>query len=327
MTQIEHVSSTAPASDIIEEFKSDILSGFSKKNKSLPSKYFYDDIGSALFNQITTHPDYYPTNCELEILNSAKHKILHLFESNPFHLIELGPGEGIKTKMFIEHCLLKNMNVTYIPIDISSHYLEELVEKLDKQVPSMRMLPIHADYFDGIKWVNLDSSERNLVLFLGSSIGNFTMTEAEEFLVHLRENLHENDHVLIGLDLRKNIDVLMRAYNDSAGITREFNLNILRRMNNTLGANFDVNKFKHHATYNFTHGAMESYLVSVEKQLVAINALETIFSFDAFEAIHLEYSYKYTLTQIEALAKRAGFTIIDHFFDKKNYFVDSLWQV
>ena len=326
MTQIEHIPQTAQDQNIMEALKLDLLSGFSKKNKAIPSKYFYDDNGSALFNRITTHPDYYLTRCELEILDKAKHKIADLFGKNPFNLVELGPGEGIKTELLIDHCLENKMNFTYIPIDISYQYLKEIVDKLDRHQPKIPLLPIHSDYFNGLKWLNLDSNTCNLALFLGSSIGNFSMSGAEEFLCHLRENLHLNDYALIGFDLRKDIDLLQRAYDDSDGITRAFNLNLLHRMNNALGANFDISKFHHYATYNVAIGAMESYLISLEPQTVNINALNTSFNFEAFEAIHVECSYKYTLAQIEALAQRSGFKMVENFFDSQGYFVDSLWQ-
>lgn len=326
MTHIEHVPQTAQSQNINDELKTDVLSGLSKKNKMIPSKYFYDDDGSALFNRITTHTDYYLTRCELEILDRAKRKIADLLGKKPFNLVELGPGEGIKTEILIDYCLKQNMNFTYIPIDISYQYLKEIVEKLDKNQPTVNLLPINSDYFNGLKWLNLDSQACNFALFLGSSIGNFSIPGAEKFLCHLRENLHVNDYALIGFDLRKDINLLLRAYDDSDGITRAFNLNLLHRINNTLGANFDISKFRHYATYNFIIGAMESYLVSLEPQIVQLPALNASFNFEAFEAIHVECSYKYTLAQIDALAQKSGFKIIENYFDSNGYFVDSLWQ-
>jgi L-histidine N-alpha-methyltransferase len=326
MTHIQHISQGVQNQNILDEFKLDILSGLSRKNKQISSKYLYDDHGSELFNRITTHPDYYLTRCELDILNHAKYKIINLLGDKPFNLVELGPGEGIKTDILIDHCLQNKMNFTYIPVDISYQYLQKIVDKLDQRWPAIKLLPIHSDYFNGLKWINLDSNVRNIALFLGSSIGNFTMLEAEEFLCHLRESLHQYDYAIIGFDLRKDINMLLRAYNDSDGITRDFNLNLLYRINSVLGANFDVSKFTHYETYNIVEGAMESYLMNTEPQVVTINALNTSFNFEMSEAIHVEYSYKYTMAQIEDLAQRSGFKIVDNYFDSQCYFVDSLWQ-
>ncbi len=325
MTKIEHIKCNENY-NMMDDLKKDVIDGFSKPIKSLPSKYFYDDFGSELFNQITAHPDYYLTGCELEILNTAKFKLAKRLGKERFNLVELGPGEGIKTEVLIDHFLQEQMNFTYIPIDISAQYLNKIVTKLDKHQPAIHLLPIHADYFDGLEWLNLESTISNIVLFLGSSIGNFSISEAKDFLCHLKENVHENDYVLIGFDLRKDIDLLMSAYNDSDGITRNFNLNLLHRLNNTLGANFDVNKFKHYATYNVSNAAMESYLVAREAQWVSIPAIQRSYHFDPMDAIHNECSYKYSLAQIEEFAQLAGFKIIEHFFDSKHYFVDSLWQ-
>lgn len=310
-----------------EEFKMDILHGFNQCPKRINSKYFYDAQGSELFNRITHHQDYYLTNCELEILEKYKSKIANIAQDKPINLIELGPGEGIKTELLIDTFLQKRLEFTYIPIDVSSQFLETMVTKLDKHQPAIHLLPLHGDYFNGLKWVNLDSNLSNLVLFLGSSIGNYSLPQAHQFLCHLRENLHPHDYVLIGFDLRKNIEVLMRAYNDSDGITREFNLNLLRRINRELQGNFNLEKFNHFPVYNATLGTMESYLISVEPQIVSIDALQQKFQFEMAEPIHVEYSYKYLLTQVNMLATNAGFHIVENYLDSHQYFVDSLWQV
>jgi uncharacterized SAM-dependent methyltransferase len=183
-----------------------------------------------------------------------------------------------------------------------------------------------ADYFEGLALLRAQQAERNLVLFLGSSIGNLSHHEAAGFLKRLRRSLNEGDHALIGFDLKKDLRLLQLAYDDPAGVTREFNLNLLDRINRELGGRFDRRRFRHHAVYNATDGCMESWLMSVEAQEVWIGELGRTFAFDAWEGIHVERSCKYNLTQIAALADAAGFRVERHFFDRRRYFADSLWQ-
>lgn len=330
MTNIVHISQENNFSKndtIFDEFQSDIFEGLSKPHKTISSKYFYDDWGSALFNRITTHPDYYLTLCELEILEHHKDSIANIVNNKIFNLIELGPGEGIKTELLITHFLHKNLDFTYMPIDISYQYLNNLSKKLERNNPSVHLNLIHSDYFKGLDWINLETHACNVVLFLGSSIGNFSIAESESFLSNIKQRLHKGDYIIIGFDLRKDITTLMKAYNDAAGITRAFNLNLLHRINRELDANFDLDKFDHYASYNVQIGSMESHLISLDSQVVTLKKLSKSISFDKIEAIHVEYSYKYSLSQIKALAQSCGFTIIDNYSDSQGYFVDSLWQV
>jgi dimethylhistidine N-methyltransferase len=309
------------------EFIQDLAIGLAKSKKQIPSKYFYDEHGSELFNQITRHPDYYLTQCEVEILNLNKTQIANLFNSEPFNLVELGPGEGIKTQILIEEFLQKSLQFTYLPIDISKKYLKTLVDEFSAKLQYLKLLPLYSDYFHGLEWLRKHSKRTNLVLFLGSSIGNFTPMEVKDFLEHLCHSLNKNDYVLLGFDLHKDIQVLMRAYDDNDGITRNFNLNLLDRINRELQADFDIRKFKHYATYNVYNCAMESYLISQEPQTIAIEALGQSFTFDKIEPIHVEYSHKFSLKQINDLAENTGFEIIQTFSDSKKYFIDTLWRV
>lgn len=309
------------------EFVQDLTIGLAKPKKQIPSKYFYDEHGSELFNQITRHPDYYLTQCEFEILDKYKTQIANLFNSEPFNLVELGPGEGIKTQILVEEFLQKSLQFTYLPIDISKKYLKTLIDEFSNKLHQLKLLPLYSDYFRGLEWLRQHSQRANLVLFLGSSIGNFTPKEVQNFLEHLCQSLNKNDYVLLGFDLRKDVQVLMRAYDDSDGITRDFNLNLLKRINRELNADFDISKFKHYATYNVYSGAMESYLISLERQTIAIEALGQSFTFDKIEPIHVEYSYKFYLKQINELAEIAGFEVIQTYTDNKQYFIDTLWQV
>lgn len=309
------------------QFALDVHKGLSKKNKYISSKYFYDEKGSELFNQITQHPSYYLTQCELEILENHKLEISQLVQDEYFNLIELGPGEGVKTLILLDQLLKDSRNFTYFTIDISSKYLNDLRSKLLNVLPTLNIRSIYKDFNEGLRSLNLQSKTRNMVLFLGSSIGNFNEEEAKNFLNTICQNLNEDDYLLIGFDLRKDINVLYDAYDDSAGITKAFNFNLLDRMNRELEANFKLTNFNHYATYNVYSGAMESYLISNKKQEVYIKQLNQTFCFHEFEPIHLECSYKYRFSQIEQFAKDSNFKILKNFEDSKKYFALSLWQV
>ncbi|MBA2709657.1 MAG: L-histidine N(alpha)-methyltransferase [Tatlockia sp.] len=310
-----------------QEFIHDVRLGLSKVHKSLDSKYFYDEKGSELFNQITHHPDYYLTNCELEILDCHKDELAALFKNQQLNLIEFGPGEGIKTRLVIDYFLQKSVTFNYFSIDVSKKYLNHMTDKFNKELPNLEAMALNSDYLNGIKWLSAKTSKRNLLMFLGSSLGNFNAADTRKFLDQLHECLHPGDYVLIGFDLVKEIDILLQAYNDSDGITKAFNLNLLRRINNELGANFNLNSFNHYGTYNVFTKAMESYLVSNKDQLVYINAMKRSFHFKAFEAIHVESSQKYSLSDVTRLARNSGFKVVKNFRDSKHYFLDSLWQV
>ncbi len=310
-----------------EEFKRDIQIGLSKKNKQIPSRYFYDEHGSELFNKITRHSSYYLTRCELEILAENKQRLSAMIGHKAFNLVELGPGEGIKTQILIQQFLRDARDFHYIPIDISTKYLKTMVNQFRQNLPELEFTPLHSDYIHGLEWLSKQSSRRNLVLFLGSSIGNYNQQDTEEFVKHMWKSLNNNDYVLIGFDLRKDIHVLMQAYDDNNHLTREFNFNLLRRINRELKADFDLKNFQHYPTYNVNTGAMESYLVSLKQQAVTISALNEVYQFDKIEPLLVEYSYKYLLSQIENIATQGGFEIVENFMDADQFFVDTLWQV
>ncbi|WP_051555078.1 L-histidine N(alpha)-methyltransferase [Legionella fairfieldensis] len=310
-----------------QQFKNDVLTGLSKVNKQIPSKYFYDERGSELFNQITRHPDYYLTNCELNIINFYKQDLSNLLKNESFNLIELGPGEGVKTRLLIDQFLQDNLSFTYYTIDVSQKFLNHLIENFDNELPTLETVALNSDYLNGIKWLGLNSKKRNFLLFLGSSIGNYHLHTAKEFLQTIRSFLHPGDYLFIGFDLLKDVHVMLKAYNDRDGITREFNLNLLRRINNELGANFNLDAFYHYGTYNVYTHAMESYLLSNKAQIVYIEALNKSFGFKKLEPIHVETSQKYCLSQIEKLAYFSQCNLIKNYKDPRHYFVNSLWQV
>ncbi len=308
-------------------FALDVLNGLSEHPKRLSSKYFYDDTGSVYFQKIMNLPEYYLTRCETEIIETQKSALLPLLLDESFNIVELGAGDGSKTSLLIEYFQNQGLAFQYIPIDISEGAMRELTDTMQKRFPEITATGIVAEYFDGLKWLSTYNDRRNLVLILGSNLGNFPKPQAKVFLRSLWNTLNNGDYVFIGFDLKKDIDLMLDAYNDSQGITAAFNLNLLNRINRELGGNFDLNKFRFFATYNVFSGAIESYLVSLENQEVSIQKLGQTFSFRSWEPIHTEYSYKYLASDILELAEATGYQIIKQLFDSKRYFTDSVWKV
>lgn len=306
----------------------DVLEGLSRTPKSIPSMYFYDAQGSRLFQQITQSEEYYVTRCEQEILHARALEIAAPLAAAPFRLVELGAADGRKTTILLRRFLAAGLEFEYVPIDICRQAIIDLTTGLPRRLQTavMRVRGIVAEYFDGLAALPQAGSVPNLVLFLGGNIGNFSHPEARRLLARLRESLAEGDYLLVGFDLKKDLDTLHRAYNDAQGFTRAFNLNLLDRLNRELGAHFDRRRFVHYGSYNVLQGCMESWLVSREEQDVPIDALGRTFAFRAWEGIHVERSHKYDLDEIESFAAAAGFDVRQHFFDPASYFVDSLWR-
>ncbi|MES2765260.1 MAG: L-histidine N(alpha)-methyltransferase [Bacteroidota bacterium] len=310
-----------------QEFAQDVLLGLSQDAKELSSKWLYDTEGSRLFEKIMELEEYYPTNCEFEILKTKTEEFAGLLKGAEFQLVELGAGDGRKTKVLLEHFLKENLKFKYVPVDISEGAMKTLTKRLQKSLPRLHLKGIVAEYFDALKWIEASTHARNVILFMGGNIGNFTHHEAHDFLRSLWNVLNHDDLVIIGMDLKKDPDTLLHAYSDSEGITAQFNLNLLKRINRELDGDFDVEKFQHYANYNAFLGTMESYIISREVQDVRIDALKTSFHFDAWEAVHTEYSFKYSDSEIEKMAHETGFSIVKNLYDSKNYFVDSVWKV
>ena len=315
------------STDPKEKFALDVLMGLSSTPKSISAKYFYDSLGSELFLKIMNLEEYYPTRCESQILKCYSKNILQRVKANHINIIELGAGDGKKTKIMLEEFIKQQTEIAYFPIDISRAALESLFQDFSRIFPNLAIQPVIAEYYEGMRWLSQNKRGRNLVLFLGSNIGNFSRSQSLAFLKTLWNSLNDGDFLLLGCDLKKDIDVLLNAYNDSKGVTDEFNLNLLTRMNKELGANFDPSKFHHYGTYDVKLGAMESFLVSNEKQAVYIKELNRSFSFEPFEAIHCEYSMKYLTSDIESMAQGTGFSVVDFFYDDRKYFVDALFKV
>jgi L-histidine Nalpha-methyltransferase len=310
-----------------DAFARDVLIGLSAARKFIPCKYFYDARGSALFDRITELPEYYPTRCELEILERDKETIARHVGEAPFNLVELGPGCGAKTLLLLSHLNRRGLDFQYVPIDISESAMRSLLAMLGARLPGQRVLGLVAEYQEGLRWLNRRDGRRNVVLFLGSSIGNFTPGEASAFMLDLWNSLRHDDLVLTGFDLKKDVDLLLRAYNDAQGVTRQFNLNLLGRINRELGGHFELSRFEHFGTYNAATGAMESYLLSLAQQSVLIEDLGRSFSFEPWEPVHTEFSHKFLLTDIDRLACATGFRVVAHLSDARGFFADSLWSV
>lgn len=307
-------------------FAQEVHEGLSQHPKRLSSKYFYDEKGDQLFQAIMAMPSYYLTQCEFEIFTQQRDKIYEAIKSDePIRLVEFGAGDGYKTKVLLRYFVEQGMDFTYHPVDISEHILAELKGKLAQEIPGLAVEPLNMDYFQALDYLNHAGEGKNVVMFLGSNIGNFVGSDATKFLSQMATSCQPGDQLLMGVDLKKDPHLILEAYNDKNGITAQFNLNLLNRMNNELGANFDVTKFKHYESYNPENGEARSYIISMADQDVHITETGETYHFDYAEYIHVEISKKYDLLELEQLAEQAGYTVQQHFKDCKSYFVDTLW--
>lgn len=312
----------------LDQFAEDVLSGLSSTPKTLSSKYFYDDEGSRLFREIMTLPEYYLTRAEHGIFMKQADAICRAFTNgaDAIDLTELGAGDGSKTAVLIEHFLARGVDFTYSPIDISQEANDSLVKVFHSRFPDLRIEPHTGDYFKVLSSLKNGGGRRKVLMFLGSNIGNFSNDAAHAFFRHLRDVMNPDDRLFVGFDMQKDPRVIVAAYDDKQGVTAEFNLNLLRRINRELGGDFDTSKFSHYAQYRPAECAARSFLISREKQTVNIKALGRSFDLDQWEAIFMEISQKYTRPMIENLAAESGFEIENEFYDEVNFYVDSLWR-
>ena len=299
--------------------------GLSGTPKRLPSWLFYDDEGDRLFQQIMMMPEYYPTRCEYDILQQNKEELLQYFKgaSSSFRLIELGAGDGLKTEILLKHFLSQQAAFVYYPVDISRNALDILAERLKGSLPQLQIVPLHKNYDDALADLH-DPKQKKVILFMGANIGNFTIQEAAQFLKRLAISLQRGDQLLIGFDLKKDPRTILQAYDDPRGVTAEFNLNLLRRLNRELGADFDTDNFSHYPYYDPDTGTTKSFLISMINQAVHIEALGKFFHFTAWEPIQTEVSQKYDIATIEKLMSLTGFKIERIFADARKYFCDVL---
>ncbi|PUZ30580.1 L-histidine N(alpha)-methyltransferase [Chitinophaga costaii] len=309
-------------------FCRDVMKGLSAPQKKLDSKYFYDAVGDRLFQDLMNCKDYYPTQCELDILSHQQSQIAQVIQQHlpgAFDLVELGAGDATKS-VHLLHQLIDNGNdYTYYPIDISSNVIAQLEQELPLRVPGLHMQGLQGEYFNMLEAASERSNRSKVVLFMGANIGNFTREEARSFCKDLRARLQPGDLVMIGFDLKKHPLIILNAYNDQQGITRAFNLNLLTRINRELGADFNVDAFTHYAYYDPISGACKSFLVSLEAQRVHIG--ERVFRFKQDECIDMEISLKYNQEEINQLAADSGFMPVQDFYDEKKWFVDCIWKV
>lgn len=318
-------------SDPDPQFCAHVLEGLSATDKYLSSRYFYDAEGDRLFQAIMRSSEYYLTNCELQIFEQQGIQIAEaLAVGGTFELEELGSGDGLKTQLLLDALHSLDADFTYRPLDISANSIELLTNLVCKNRPWLKMDPIHADYMQHLGAHQLSTSAapepRKIVMFLGSNLGNFKHDNAVEFLRLIRGTMRQGDAMLIGLDLQKESAVIRAAYNDVGGRTRDFNLNLLHRINRELNGDFSVSDFKHAPEYDPETGAARSFLISTGDQTVHIDALQKDFEFAAGEKIFMEISQKYSPTQIENLATEAGFDVKKAFFDSRHWFTDQIWS-
>jgi L-histidine N-alpha-methyltransferase len=307
-------------------FAEDVLEGLTSKKKHLSSKYFYDDNGSQIFRQIMKMPEYYPTNCELEILSWQSDTILDKIAfKGKFNIVEFGSGDGTKTKQLLKTFLNKDADFTYMPIDISEEAILILEEDLLSALPKLKMESKIGDYFDMLEDIAKDETP-NLFLFLGGNIGNYKKEDVFGLLQKFSSGMKKGDKLLLGIDLQKDPRVIQAAYDDPHGITKAFNMNLLHRINKELDADIAIDQFDFYCHYNPENGEVNSYLYSLIQQQFYSRVLNTSFSFEKNETIWTELSKKYSFAEIEDLANQLNFKVVENFLDGKQYFTDSLWE-
>lgn len=308
-------------------FYQDVVRGLTASPKHLDSKYFYDTEGDRLFQQIMQCKEYYLTNCEMEIMEEQAVQIAQALSSRVTHfdLVELGPGDATKSIHLLRQLLKSGASFTYYPIDISANVISSLEKELPAKLPGLQVHGLNGDYFDMLQQVTTQSQHPKVLLFMGANIGNFSPSGAKKFCRNLYHSMHRGDLLMVGFDLKKHPQVILSAYNDSAGITRNFNLNLLQRINRELHADFDISLFEHYPVYDPGTGACKSYLVSLKEHVVHIGG-DIAVHFDLYEPLYMEISQKYSHEDIAQLAEQTGFEPLTEFMDKKEWFADCLWK-
>ena len=316
---------TTDVESLVRSFAEDVDEGLCATPKHLPCIYFYDYQGSLLFERICRLPEYYLTEAEATILRTFSEEIASYLPPEAA-LVELGSGSCVKTEYIIEELLDRYGKVVYSPIDISQRMLKESAMSLLERYTDLEIISVAAEYDEGIRLLEMHLDRPKLVLWLGSSIGNFEFAEAAEFLKNIVRLLTPGDLFLIGFDLEKDRRILEGAYDDSMGVTARFNLNLLSRINRELGGEFDVDLFTHKAVYNEEQSRIEMYLVSKREQDIRIADLGRSYHFDENEGVHTENSHKFSLGAIETLSRQAGMRIVKQWLDDKKYFCLTLFR-
>lgn len=287
--------------------------------------YFYDKVGDDLFREIMAMPEYYLTRSEHEILSTSKQLIFDTVKNTEFDLVEFGAGDAYKTRILLHNFSEQQARFQYIPIDISANILDTLADSLKRELPQLKIKTVAGEYFQSLAELNQADTRRKLVLFLGSNIGNMDAAHALDFLRRIYASLNTGDLLLLGADLKKDPATVLAAYNDAAGITARFNLNLLTRINRELDANFKPEQFYHYPVYDPATGTAKSFLVSRIEQNIEIKALEQTIHFKEGETIATEISQKYDLEAFHTWAAHTGFHIRKIFSDRKNYFANVLF--
>jgi len=320
--RLEIVTASQPAN--AATFAEDVRSGLLAQPKKLSPKYFYDELGSTLFEAITRLPEYYLTSAETEILREYGWEIVRLVRS-PIEIMELGSGSANKTRRLIEEALRIQRSLRYCPIDISADALRTSASALVDAYPRLTVRAYAADYFSILGSPQLELHHPVLALLLGSNIGNYEPHVMERLFNAIGASLHTGDGLLVGADLRKDAATLELAYNDPTGVTAAFNKNLLGRLNRELGANFDLAAFEHRVRYDEERGAVDSFLVSQRKQRVSIEKLGIDVDFEEGEALHTESSYKFTSEELQAGAREAGLALARTWLDRRRYYSVNLF--
>jgi len=299
-------------------FAQELSYSFNQKQKSINPKFFYDEKGSYLFKKICTLPEYYISRTEVALLKQLEEKLPNHLNGN-FRLVELGSGSSTKTRTLIDILEKSQKHIEYFPIDISD-FIRESCKELQNDYKNLCITGIIDDYEPALELVKNYDDKNNLIVFLGSSFGNYDPNTGLVLLQKINSLMKSGDLFLLGLDLTKDETVLEKAYNDSQGITAQFNLNVLSRINSELDANFDINKFVHHAVYNKNQNRIEMYLRSLEKQIVNIPKADLVLEVKKDELIHTENSFKFTMSQSKEMSAMSNFQIQDMWCDEKRYF-------
>ena len=313
---------------ISERVAAAVRDGLALSPKRLPPWLFYDEAGSRLFEQITELPEYYLTRTERAILTSdAGAMVARAAAGTRLRITELGAGSADKTRLLLAAAVRRQGPVIYEPVDVSASALADAQERLEREIPDVLVAPQVMDYTDGLELEQPAPNEHRLVLYIGSSIGNFEPEEAARVLRGVRAALRPGDSILLGVDLVKSPDLLLAAYDDAEGVTAAFNGNLLVRLNRELGADFDTTAFAHRTVWNSTASRMEIYLMSCGPQTVHLPALDMTVEFRRNECIHTENSYKYQPGQAESMLVDAGFTPNATWNDRRGWFAVCLGRV
>ncbi len=308
-------------------FEEDIYTGLASNPKQLSSKYFYDKKGDKLFQDIMNMPEYYLTNCEYNIIKSNTEEIADAFEgANGFDLIELGAGDGKKTKLLLKYLANKNVDFDYLPVDISQNALDDLEASINRELPTVKVKSQQGTYFKTLERLDDYNSRKKVILVLGSNIGNLLHKDAVIFLKQIQEAMSSEDMLFMGFDQKKDPQIILDAYNDKAGITEAFNKNLLERINTELNGNFDLYSFFHWESYNPETGTAKSFLISNKEQDVTIKNLDLTIHFEAWESIHTEISQKYDDAVVEWLADQSDLKVSSSFADEKNYYKNYIFR-